>query len=344
MLKKVAKFLNLYHSYVVSCFFVRTPFVRMIPSDKCNLKCKYCWQRREESYEMTLSEFKQFLAKAKKLNVGIITFLGGEPMAWSPIFDAIKSCTEKNVLTDMTTNGTLLNEKSIEQLGRAGLDYLNISVDGMMPSEITSKNSIFKKDILQHLKQVKKRFGTHFRINSVIYKNNFEQIKAMINFANDQNIQISLGYIVEPLIKEQIVNSGIYFTLEDKQLLDEIINFIVNKKRQGYPIIDPEDYFTNVYKYLKGEKFWNCNYPTKYGWVNVSPDGRVRSCTKKMDELEFNYGDLDSIKISELRKVLAEKTAVCNAHCYSNCAYDSYFYTHHKFQMFKKVFNRIRLK
>ncbi|MEN6385820.1 MAG: radical SAM protein [Phycisphaerales bacterium] len=344
MLKKAAKFMNLYNSYVVSCFFARTPFVRMIPSDKCNLKCKYCWQRREESYEMTMEEFERHLAKAKKLNVGIITFLGGEPMAWPLIFDAIQKCTDKNVLTDMTTNGTLLDDKTIQQLGTAGLDYLNISVDGMNPSVVTAKNSIFRKDILHLLKEAKKRFRMHFRINSVIYKNNFEEIKAMINFAKDQNIQISLGYIVEPLAKQQNEGSGIHFRLEDKQLLDEIIDYIVNKKRQGYPIIDPEEYFKNVYKYLRGEKFWNCNYPTKYGWVNISPDGRIRSCTKKMDELDLRYDELDINMIKNLREVLAQKTAVCNVHCYSNCAYDSFYYTHHKFQMLKKVLNRIRLK
>lgn len=243
LIKKAAKFLNLHRAYIMSCFFIRTPFVRMIPTDKCNLRCKYCWQRRDYSYEMTIDEFRKYLVKAKKLNVGIITFLGGEPMAWPGIFDAISSCTDVNVLTDMTTNGTLLNEKTIQRLGKSGLDYLNISVDGMTPSEVTSKNSIFKKDILKQLKDAKKKYGMHFRINSVIYKNNFEEIKSMINSAHEQNVQISIGYIVPPLIKEHATNPDIYFTCDDKKLLEEIIFYIVGKKRQGYPIIDPEEYF-----------------------------------------------------------------------------------------------------
>lgn len=343
LIKKVAKFLNLYHAYVMSCFFVRTPFVRMIPSDKCNLRCKYCWQRRDESYDMTMEEFRGYLAKAKKLDVGLITFLGGEPMAWPYLYEAIASCTEAKVLTDITTNGTLLNEDTIRRLGSAGLDYLNISVDGVKPTEVTSKNSIFREDILRQLKAAKKKYGMHFRVNSVIYKNNFEEIKAMMDFANKNNVQISLGYIVRPLKEEYITNPDIYFSREDRELLDEIIFYIVGKKRQGYPVIDPEEYFFKVYRYLNGEKFWGCNYPTKYGWVNISPDGRIRSCTKKMDELDMRYVDLDSRKIKELRKILSENTAQCNTHCYSNCAYDSYYYTHNKSQMLKKVLNRIRL-
>jgi MoaA/NifB/PqqE/SkfB family radical SAM enzyme len=340
-LKKINKFITLQNAYIRSKFGDYTPFVRVLPTDECNLKCKYCWQRRETSDQMTLGEFGKYLAKAKQLKAGIITFLGGEPMFWPHIYEAIKMCTEENILTDMTTNGTLLNRENIEKLGRAGLDYLNISVDGLFETSVSCKNAVVRENILENLKNAKRNYGVHFRINAVMYKNNFEQIKKLVNFAEQNNIQISLGYIVPPLKKEHIVDPNIYFRQEDKALLDEIIKFIIEHKKQGHTIIDPEQYFTNIYKYLRQEKFWKCNYPTRYGWVNIAPDGRIRSCTKKMDELNFTYLDLDSKKIRSLRKTLEDKTNECNIHCYSNCAFDSYFYTHNKLEFFKKVLRRI---
>jgi len=338
---KISKFLNLYVAYVRSHYRPSAFSVRMIPTDRCNLNCSYCWQKRQESYEMSLDEFNSYLAKAKSMNVGIITFLGGEPMIWPGLYDAIASCDRAKVLTDLTTNGTLLNEETIGRLGQAGLDYLNISVDGIKATDVTRKNSIVREDVLSNLKQARKKYKMHFRINSVIYKNNFEQIRSMIEFANEYNVQISLGYVVRPFEKEHIVNPGIYFQAGDEGLLKEIVDYIVQKKRQGYPIIDPEAYFTSIFRYIRHEKFWDCNYPTRYGWMNVAPDGRVRSCTKKMDELDYHFLDLKSDSLIKLRKILAGNVQDCNVYCYSNCAFDSYFYTHHKVAFLKKILDRV---
>jgi MoaA/NifB/PqqE/SkfB family radical SAM enzyme len=340
-MSKVSKFLNLYGAYIKSHFVPGTLSVRIIPTDRCNLRCSYCWQRTDDSREMTIEEFNAYLAKARKMNVGIITFLGGEPMMWPALYDAIAGCTRANVLTDLTTNGTLLNGDSIERLGHAGLDYLNISVDGLKPTEVTRKNSIVREDILAKLKAARRKHGMHFRVNSVIYKNNFEQIKELIDFVKENNVQISLGFVVEPFDKKYAVAPEIYFGLEDEELLRDIVNYVIMKRRQGYPIIDPEEYFTGVFRYLRREKFWDCNYPTRYGWINVIPNGKVRSCTKKMDELDYSYLDLDRVKLAELRKVLAAKVQKCNAECYSNCAFDSYFYAHNKRAFLKKVADRM---
>jgi hypothetical protein len=63
----------------------------------------------------------------------------------------------------------------------------------------------------------------------------------------------------------------------------------------------------------------------------------MRSCTKKMDELDFRFLDLDLESLGRLRSILKEKVRICNIDCYSNCAYDSFFYTHNKGELIKKV-------
>lgn len=341
ILNKIAKFGNLYRAYVKSYFCFSIPFVRIIPTDMCNLRCAYCWQRKDHSHEMSLGEFNAYLAKAKNLNVGLMTFLGGEPMIWPHLYDALNACRKAHVLTDLTTNGTLLDMETIDKLGRSGLDYLNISVDGIKPTDVTRKNSIVQMETLEQLQRARKKYKMHFRINSVIYKNNFDQIQDLIEFAKKKNVQISLCYIVPPLNPDYIIDPGIYFTQEDNELLRQIVDYIVSKKKQGYPIIDPEQYFVGIFRYIKHEHFWNCNYPTRYGWINVNPDGFVRSCTKKMDSLGYSFLELDSTKVIEIRRLLAQKIQDCNVHCYSNCAFDSYFYTHNKTAFFQKVLRRM---
>lgn len=293
---------------------------------------------------MTFEEFGKYLNKAADLRVGMITFLGGEPLLWKSIYDAIALCSQRHILTDLTTNGTLLNEMTIDQLGKAGLDFLNISVDGTKKSPISSKNSIFKNQIFQYLKKAKSKYRMRPRLNSVIYKNNFEDLKPIIEYSKENNIQLSLGYVVPPIDSDHKSAEDIYFGKHDTELLQEIISYILKKKSDGYPIIDPESYFENIFRFLDRDKFWECNYPTRYGWINVAPSGKVRSCTKKMDELDIHFLNLDPNNLRELRRQLKEKVRECNIDCYSNCAYDSYFYTHHKLQMLKKILSRLGKK
>lgn len=338
ILNKPGKFLNLLNANISKNITNTAAFVRIIPTDFCNLDCKYCWQRNKDPYSMKFEDFRNYIDKAITLKTGVVSFLGGEPLLWEHIYDAIALCSQKKLITDLTTNGTLLDADSIERLGRAGLDYLNISVDGVKRDGVSSKNSIFRKNVLKDLKKIRKKYHTHIRINSVIYNNNFEQTKELIEFSKLNNIKISLGFIVPPIEYKQYGSQ--YFTKENAPLLGELVSHIIAKKRERYPIIDPEAYFLNIFRFLDKEKFWDCNYPTKYGWINVSPRGKIRSCTKKMDEMDIDFLSLNSEKIAEMRVALSRKVSECNQSCYSNCAYDSYYFRHNKGELFKKAIPR----
>ncbi|MEE4355895.1 MAG: radical SAM protein [Desulfococcaceae bacterium] len=341
-IRKTAKFSNLISAYI-STYFTCTPaFVRIIPTDRCNLNCKYCWQKSDSSYEMRLGEYRLYLAKAKKLRVGMITFLGGEPMLWKYLYEAIAETSQKNILTDMTTNGLLLNTESIRKLGESGLDYLNISVDGIKTNPVTKKNSVIRNNLIHDLRKAKNKYRMHFRLNSVIFKNNFEETAQLIEFSKENNAQLSLGFIVPPIEKNQSGGQDIYFGRQDEKELRQIVSYIISKKRSGYPIIDPDAYFMDIFRFINREKFWNCNYPTRYGWINITPKGKIRSCTKKMDELDYHFTDLNPDNYRQLRKIFGENVKKCNIRCYSNCAYDSWYYMHNKVRMLKKIISRVR--
>ncbi|MCL1788165.1 MAG: radical SAM protein [Defluviitaleaceae bacterium] len=337
---KPLKYLNFTKCYNISYFSPTALFVRIIPTDNCNLNCAYCFQKKDNAASMTWEMFVKILDKAIELRVGLISFLGGEPMIWEHIYDAIALCTKHNILTDMTTNGTLLDDVTIQKLGNAGLDYLNVSVDTQSSSIVSKKNVIFDKSVLASLKAAEKDLDVKLRVNSVIYNNNFDDIKLLLDVAHEVKIPLSLGFIVPDLGDTH--SKEIYFTEEDTGLLNEIVLYILQKKKEGYSVIDPDAYFTNVFKFLKRENFWECNYPTKYGWLNVTSDGAVRGCTKKMDDTGFDFLSLTTEKIVALKKSLEAPVKACNPYCYSNCAYDSSYYKSNKAAFivdnFKKLF------
>lgn len=335
--RKKRKYFRLCRTYLRNRFGSTALFVRIIPTDKCNLNCSYCWQRDDNPVEMTEDTFYAHLRKARDLGAGVVSFLGGEPMAWEPIYRAIAACSKEGILSDLTTNGTLLTGENIDRLGKAGLDYLNISVDVLQSTEVSAKNAIFREGVLENLVAAKAAYKTRFRVNTVLYRENIDAVKELIEFTGQRRVPISIGYIVPPHDEGAIQNPELYFTPDDEEQLRDIIAFIADRKKHGYRIIDPQEYFDNIFRYLKRESFWHCNYPKRFGWINVAPSGRLRTCTKKMDEAEFTFLELDGNKLREYRKMLAQSVTECNPSCYSNCAYVGYYYLNNKRKIFQKV-------
>ena len=337
---KTGKVLNLVKANIC-CSLLSTPaFIRIIPTDNCNMNCKYCRQKDNAPFMMSYSNFKSYLKKARKMQVGLITFLGGEPLMWEHVYQAIADCTRHLIPSDLTTNGSYLNEETIEKLGKAGLDYLNISVDGIRPNRVSGKNYIFRNNLTELLKKAQKKYKMDVRLNTVIYNNNLDDIRELLEYTKENGFRISLGYAMPPLNGEDAANP-MYFRKEDRELLKKIISYIIVKKREGYPIIDPEEYFLNIFRFLNRESFWQCNYQTKYGWLNIAPNGQIRSCTKKQDDLHNHFSSLKLKQLVALRRKFAENISSCNSDCYSNCAYDAYYYRKHKGEMIKKLLKKV---
>jgi len=324
MLKRKRKLANLVWAVARNGVSYTAPFVRFIPTDRCNLDCRYCFQKSADPREMTLEEFRAYLGKAKKLGIGMASFLGGEPLTWEPIHDAVALCSENGVLSDITTNGTLLGTETLDRLGRAGLDLLNVSADVVDPTGVTAKNSVFRDRLIRDLEAMRLEYGVRVRINSVLYRDNSDSIRELVELAHRHGFPISVGFIVPHLDEE--TSREICFSHDDRELLEGMVDYLVERKRHGYRIIDTRQYFLNVFRFLDGERFWECNYGRRIGWLNVTPSGRIRSCTKKMDELDERFLDLTPAKIKRLRRRFRAATEECNVDCYSNCAYNGYFF------------------
>jgi len=228
----------------------------------------------------------------------------------------------------MSTNGTMLNDETIKRLGSAGLNYLNVSVDTFDNHSVSKKNALFDKDIVTALNSAKKNHGLKPRMNGVIYNNNFHDVKLLLELSKESTIPLSFGFIV-PYVND-VANDEIYFSEKDTELLSEIVDYILQKKKEKYPVIDPDSYFTNVFKFIKHENFWKCNYPGRYGRINVTTNGTLRSCTKKMDDTGIDFLSLTPVKIKSYKKSLEPLIEECNRYCYSNCAYDSSFFKDNK--------------
>ncbi len=60
----------------------------------------------------------------------VIILTGGEPLLRSDIFDLARHGTAKGLRMVMATNGTLITDKTIEEMKGSGIQRVSISLDG----------------------------------------------------------------------------------------------------------------------------------------------------------------------------------------------------------------------
>ena len=78
--------------------------------------------------------------KLAELGTTIITLSGGEPTLHPHLDAIIARIRERGAIATVITNGLLLTPDRIRALNRAGLDYLQISIDNLRPDDISKKS------------------------------------------------------------------------------------------------------------------------------------------------------------------------------------------------------------
>jgi MoaA/NifB/PqqE/SkfB family radical SAM enzyme len=113
---------------------------QIVPIRRCNLDCGYCNEYDKTSDPVPLETMLRRIDRLADLGTTIITLSGGEPTLHPGLDAIIARIRERGAISTLITNGLLLTPERIERLNRAGLDYLQISIDNARPDEISKKS------------------------------------------------------------------------------------------------------------------------------------------------------------------------------------------------------------
>jgi MoaA/NifB/PqqE/SkfB family radical SAM enzyme len=137
----------------------------IIPIRRCNLSCEYCNEYDDYSKPVPLHTMESRIDHLARLQTSIVTLSGGEPLLHPELDDIIVHIRKHPMIAGLITNGYLLTADRIKKLNRAGLDHLQISIDNVMPDEV-SKKSLKVLDKKLQLLAEHAEFGVN--INSVV--------------------------------------------------------------------------------------------------------------------------------------------------------------------------------
>lgn len=137
----------------------------MIPIRRCNLACTYCNEFDNFSKPLPIDTLRERIDHLGRLGTSIVTMSGGEPLLHPDLDDVFRRVRQNGMIAGMITNGYLLTADRIHRLNEAGLDHMQISIDNVMPDEVSKKSL---KVLDKKLELLSLHADFHVNINSVV--------------------------------------------------------------------------------------------------------------------------------------------------------------------------------
>ena len=168
--------------------------VHVIPIRRCNIDCGYCNEYDKISQPVPTDLMLARIDHLAHLGTSVTSFSGGEPLLHPDLDQLIGRIRSHGMMAGLITNGYMLSPKRIDGLNRAGLDYLQISIDNVEPDEVSKKSLRLLDKKLQWLRDYA---AFDVNINSVLGGGikTPEDARTITRRARDLGFSTSIGII-----------------------------------------------------------------------------------------------------------------------------------------------------
>jgi len=182
--------------------------IELSPTLRCNLSCLFCWRQEKndiDSGELSFEKYKKIIKEASDMSVKEVRIIGGgEPLFRKDTFEIMKEIKSRGMFGYICTNGTMFNEKNIEELVRIGFDHIKISLHGStakVHDSLVNVKGSFKKTLKNMIlfSKWKKKLEKEkplIEIGTVLVRENYKDILNIVNLAYSLDVQY---FFVEPI-------------------------------------------------------------------------------------------------------------------------------------------------
>lgn len=242
---------------------------------RCPLACPYCSNPLEmtaRNREMTTEQWADIFRQAAALGVLHLHLSGGEPASRSDLEALTRAGSQAGLYVNLITSGVGLTQARLSALADAGLDHLQLSLQGVNPDK-ADKVGGYKGGFDRKIAVAgwTRDLAVPLTLNAVFHRSNMEDLPRMIELALEfgaRRLEVATvqfhGWAERN--KDQLMPT--------RAQVETMTRAVAEARAQlkGDLVIDyvPADYFSTYPKACLG------------GWgrigLNVEPDGRVLPC------------------------------------------------------------------
>ncbi len=309
-------------------------------TNKCMLKCRMCrkWHDNIEEEYPTIEQYKKFISNLREIagENFVINFGGGETLLFEGLFDLIKFSTAKGFLTNIISNGWLIDEEMAKRIADSGLGGINLSLDSLNENThdyLRGVKGVYLRvmNAIDHLNKYCKK--TKVGVCCVIYDWNLDELVPLIDWVISNEMLSSILFMVPMQPNSTGVDKqwwkGKYNFLWPKDagkacsFVDKVLKL---KATYTYKIGNTVSQLEAFKLYLRSpDKFvkkTKCNLDRA---VHVSADGYIFLCFRwpELGNVK-NNDDIRKLWFSDRASLVRENIVGCrdNCHFLLNCFFE----------------------
>jgi MoaA/NifB/PqqE/SkfB family radical SAM enzyme len=283
----------------------RPLLAHLVVTRYCNLDCAYCSEYDKVSKPVPIEELLGRVDALAALGTQIVTLTGGEPLTHPQHEAVIRRIRERRMVATTITNGFLLTKRTIDGLNDAGLQEMQISIDGVKPDEVSLKTL---KSLERRLRLLEAHARFHVNINSVLGLSEERTHDALevartakaMGFSHTVGVLHDETGTLAPLSPTQ---RAVYDQLMGAGSLAHRINFLMFQK--NLMTAKPND--------------WRCRAGARY--LYICEDGLVHYCSQQRGSPGTPLSEYSVLDIA--REYRSEKS--CAPFCTVSCVHQASF-------------------
>lgn len=158
---------------------------------RCNLTCKHCYAVSADidfPGELNTAQVYDVMDDLRGFGVPVLILSGGEPLMRPDILDISRRAVEKGFYTALSTNGTLIDDRNIDELAGIGYDYLGISIDGLRTThdEFRRKQGAFDESM--HAVRLCRDAGIKVGLRFTLTQDNADELPDLLQLMRDEGV------------------------------------------------------------------------------------------------------------------------------------------------------------
>lgn len=208
-------------------------------TNACNLKCIHCHASsgKPGPDEMTTEEAKRFIDQlAQVREFRMLVYTGGEPLVRPDIFELMEHSRKAGFVNVLASNATLITEEVALKLRSVGVAGVAVSLDSCradVHNGIRGNPHAFEL-ALQGMRNVRKA-GMLLQVNTTAMEYNFDELRELIDLADDMGASIMLMYQLVPVGRGGEIASATLDTAMNERLL----KYLAEEQRNVSLIVEP---------------------------------------------------------------------------------------------------------
>jgi len=162
----------------------------------CNLYCDHCLSGSGPGHEMpdelTTDQALSFIEELDEMDVFQVNIGGGEPFVRSDFMRLLEELTDRNISTCISTNGTQLDQETLDALEAMEPLYLQVSMDGLREENDAIRGTGVFDQVVETLGQLEDRdIGT--TVNTVVTRYNVRDLPEIYDLAERHGAGLRLN-------------------------------------------------------------------------------------------------------------------------------------------------------